>query len=186
MSCEKRTVRVWIGVPKQIVGTFPWQRPMKTIIANSAYRPCEINLRFAYNGSGRVARGKLRQRANLLLRGGATVRRSQRYLVLGFDDDGDARRHRHFVPRRPRLRIAAVPGMQPCVRRAKSAAVVLTPPSAGPYYPCYCADPWYCDDGWDLDVDPPHPPGSPRRYRSTSLSKVPYHPRNQGVSNVLP
>lgn len=27
-----------------------------------------------------------------------------------------------------------------------------TPPSAGPYYPSYCADPWYCDDGWDMDV----------------------------------
>ena len=82
MSCEKRTVRVWIGVPKQIVGTFPWQRLMKTIIANSAYRPCEINLRFAYNGSGRVV-GEAAAAGHLLLRGGATVRRSQRYLVLG-------------------------------------------------------------------------------------------------------
>ena len=25
-------------------------------------------------------------------------------------------------------------------------------PSAGPSYPSYCADPWYCDDGWDVDV----------------------------------
>jgi hypothetical protein len=43
-----------------------------------------------------------------------------------------------------------------------------TPPSAGPYYPGYCADPWYCDDGWDLDVVlpvPPRPggPGGPGR-----------------------
>lgn len=27
-----------------------------------------------------------------------------------------------------------------------------TPPIAGPAYPSYCADPWYCDDGWDMDV----------------------------------
>jgi hypothetical protein len=25
-------------------------------------------------------------------------------------------------------------------------------PVAGPAYPSYCADPWYCDDGWDMDV----------------------------------
>lgn len=43
-----------------------------------------------------------------------------------------------------------------------------TPPTAGPYYPGYCADPWYCDD-WDLDViiDPGPPgiggPGGPGR-----------------------
>ncbi|CCK58006.1 Conserved protein of unknown function [Mycobacterium canettii CIPT 140070010] len=30
--------------------------------------------------------------------------------------------------------------------------------TAGPYYPSYCADPWYCDDGWDLDVIVPLPP----------------------------
>lgn len=34
-----------------------------------------------------------------------------------------------------------------------------TPPTAGPYYPGYCADPWYCDD-WGLDVIiDPGPPG---------------------------
>ena len=34
-----------------------------------------------------------------------------------------------------------------------------TPPTAGPYYPGYCADPWYCDD-WGLDlVINPGPPG---------------------------
>lgn len=27
-----------------------------------------------------------------------------------------------------------------------------TPPSAGPAYPSYCSSPWYCDDGWDMDV----------------------------------
>jgi hypothetical protein len=31
-------------------------------------------------------------------------------------------------------------------------------PTAGPSYPSYCADPWYCDDGWDLDVVIPTPP----------------------------
>lgn len=31
-----------------------------------------------------------------------------------------------------------------------------TPPKA--YYPSYCADPWYCDDGWGIDVVvPPRP-----------------------------
>ena len=32
-------------------------------------------------------------------------------------------------------------------------------PTAGPVYPSYCADPWYCDDGWDVDVVLPLPPG---------------------------
>jgi hypothetical protein len=34
-------------------------------------------------------------------------------------------------------------------------------PTAGPYYPSYCADPWYCDDGWDVDVILPIRPGRP-------------------------
>ncbi|MFY9918987.1 MAG: hypothetical protein WAL26_11360 [Mycobacterium sp.] len=35
-----------------------------------------------------------------------------------------------------------------------------TAPIAGPAYPSYCADPWYCDDGWDMDVIVnPRPPG---------------------------
>ena len=35
-----------------------------------------------------------------------------------------------------------------------------TAPVAGPVYPSYCADPWYCDDGWDMDVIiNPGPPG---------------------------
>jgi hypothetical protein len=38
-------------------------------------------------------------------------------------------------------------------------------PSAGPAYPSYCADPWYCDDGWGVDVILPPPdfgrPGRP-------------------------
>ena len=41
-----------------------------------------------------------------------------------------------------------------------------TPPTAGPYYPSYCADPWYCDDGWGIDIDlnpgwPGNNPGRP-------------------------
>ncbi|WP_328361960.1 hypothetical protein OG976_11295 [Mycobacterium sp. NBC_00419] len=40
-----------------------------------------------------------------------------------------------------------------------------TAPVAGPVYPSYCADPWYCDDGWDLDLSLPRPPrpGGPGR-----------------------
>jgi hypothetical protein len=36
-----------------------------------------------------------------------------------------------------------------------------TPPQAGPYYPSACYDPWYCDNGWniDLDIDRPNRPG---------------------------
>jgi hypothetical protein len=34
-------------------------------------------------------------------------------------------------------------------------------PSAGPSYPSYCADPWYCDDGWDFDVILPIRPVRP-------------------------
>ena len=36
-----------------------------------------------------------------------------------------------------------------------------TPPSAGPAYPSYCADPWYCDDGWGLDINVPIRPIRP-------------------------
>jgi len=35
-----------------------------------------------------------------------------------------------------------------------------TPPKAG-YYPSYCADPWYCDNGWDVDIVIPRPPLRP-------------------------
>ncbi|PND55387.1 hypothetical protein CRM90_23010 [Mycobacterium sp. ENV421] len=43
-----------------------------------------------------------------------------------------------------------------------------TAPIAGPAYPGYCADPWYCDDAWgiDLDLSPrPNPPAPPPRPR---------------------
>ncbi|AKK30245.1 hypothetical protein [Mycobacterium sp. EPa45] len=37
-----------------------------------------------------------------------------------------------------------------------------TPPNAGPVYPGYCADPWYCDDAWGVDIDlNPRPPSRP-------------------------
>lgn len=38
-----------------------------------------------------------------------------------------------------------------------------TPPTAGPYYPGYCADPWYCNDDWGLDVIIDPGPGRPGR-----------------------
>lgn len=34
-----------------------------------------------------------------------------------------------------------------------------TPPSAAPVYPSYCADPWYCDDNFGVDVSWPIRPG---------------------------
>lgn len=37
-----------------------------------------------------------------------------------------------------------------------------TPPSGGPVYPGYCADPWYCSDDWGIDIDlDPGRPGRP-------------------------
>jgi len=131
---------------------------MKTIIANSAHRPCEINLRFAYNGSGRVV-GEAAAAGHLLLRGGATVRRSQRYLVLGLTMAA--------VP----VGIVTAPTAAADCTNAGAATVCAQgtvrgggpdAPTAGPYYPSYCADPWYCDDGWDVDVIlPPIRPGRP-------------------------
>jgi hypothetical protein len=36
-------------------------------------------------------------------------------------------------------------------------------PTAGPVYPSYCADPWYCDDDWGIDINlnPGRPGGGP-------------------------
>ena len=36
-----------------------------------------------------------------------------------------------------------------------------TPPTAGPYYPSYCPDPWYCGDDWGLDIIIDPGPGRP-------------------------
>ena len=43
-----------------------------------------------------------------------------------------------------------------------------TAPVAGPVYPGYCSDPWYCDDAWGIDIDlnpRPDPPPRPPRPR---------------------
>ena len=56
--------------------------------------------------------------------------------------------------------VVASPAMADCTS-AGSATVCAqgtvrgggpTAPVAGPAYPSYCADPWYCDNGWDMDV----------------------------------
>ena len=185
MSCEKRTVRVWIGVPKQIVGTFPWQRPMKTIIANSAYRPCEINLRFAYNGSGRVVGGSCGSGPPTSERGSGRAKKPT-LPCFGIDDDGDARRHRHL-----RYRVTRVCGLQRCgvcnrVCAGRSSRRWSYTAVGGALLPRLLCRPLVLRRRLGSRRRPPHSSGSPRRYRSTSLSKVPYHPRNQGVWNVLP
>jgi hypothetical protein len=83
------------------------------------------------------------------------VRRSQRYLILGL-----------VLTFAPVGVISASPASADCT--SAGAATVCAQgtvrgggadaPSAGPYYPSYCADPWYCDDGWDVDVVLPLPP----------------------------
>lgn len=83
------------------------------------------------------------------------MRRSQRYLILGL-----------VLTFAPVGVISASPASADCT--SAGAATVCAQgtvrgggadaPSAGPYYPSYCADPWYCDDGWDVDVVLPLPP----------------------------
>src|SRR6476661_3930862 len=105
-------------------------------MVNSTYPPGEIKLRFA------VADPPTSER-------GASVRRRQRYLVLGFVLS--------FVPVSVSI---ASPASADCTGAGYATVCAQgevrgggpTPPSAGTYYPSYCADPWYCDDGWDLDV----------------------------------
>ena len=77
------------------------------------------------------------------------MRSPQRYLILGL-----------AAAAAPITLLAAPPALADCT--SAGAATVCaqgdvrgggpTPPSAGPAYPSYCADPWYCDDGWDMDV----------------------------------
>lgn len=83
------------------------------------------------------------------------MRRSQRYLILGLT-----------LTAVPAGIVTATPASADCT--SAGAATVCaqgevrgggpSAPTAGPYYPSYCADPWYCDDGWDLDVIVPVPP----------------------------
>jgi hypothetical protein len=89
---------------------------------------------------------------------GAAVRRSQRYMILGLS-----------MTVIPVGIVTAVPASADCTNAG--AATVCAQgtvrgggpdaPSAGPSYPSYCADPWYCDEGWDVDVILPIRPGRP-------------------------
>jgi hypothetical protein len=88
------------------------------------------------------------------------VRRSQRYLILGLT-----------MTAVPVGIVTAIPASADCT--SAGAATVCaqgtvrgggpSAPQAGPVYPSYCADPWYCDDGWDLDVIIPPDFGRPGR-----------------------
>jgi hypothetical protein len=88
---------------------------------------------------------------------GAAVRRSQRYLVLGMT-----------LIAVPFGIDTAAPASADCTSSGNSTVCAQgtvrggsDAPSAGPVYPSYCADPWYCDDGWDVDVILPPRPGRP-------------------------
>jgi hypothetical protein len=165
---------------------------MITRIANSAYPPCEINLRFAYNGSGRVVMGSRGSGPPTSERGSGRAKKPT-LPCFGIDNGGTSRRHRH--------RVSRVCGLRRCRERDGVCAG-------------HCPRRWtQRPDGWavlprllrrpvvlrrrlgprrrHLASTSPNPPWRRRwyrrrRYRSRSLSKVPYHPRNQGVSNVLP
>jgi hypothetical protein len=88
------------------------------------------------------------------------VRRTQRYLILGLT-----------VASVPFGIVTATPALADC--NSAGAATVCAQgtvrgggpdaPQAGPVYPSYCADPWYCDNGWDVDVILPLPPNRPGR-----------------------
>jgi hypothetical protein len=89
---------------------------------------------------------------------GTAVRMSQRYLILGMSMTA--------IP----IGIAAAPTASAECTNAGAATVCAQgtvrgggpdAPSAGPSYPSYCADPWYCDNGWDIDVVLPIRPGRP-------------------------
>jgi len=168
---------------------------MITRIANSAYPPSEINLRFAYNGSGRVVGGSCGGGPPTSERGSGRAKKPT-LPCFGIDDGGGSRRDRHL-----RHRVTRVCGLRRCRERDGVCAG-------------HCPGRWSrCTHGGavlprllrrpvvlrrrlgprrrHLASTSPNPPWRRRwyrrrRYRSRSLSKVPYHPRNQGVSNVLP
>src|SRR3954470_23926077 len=86
--------------------------------------------------------GGLTAAGHLTSRRGAVVRRRQRYLsvVLALT----------FTPVGV---IAASPASADCVNSGNATVCAQgtvrgggQAPSAGPSYPSYCADPWYCDD----------------------------------------
>ena len=86
------------------------------------------------------------------------MRRSQRYLILGLT-----------LTAVPVGIVTAAPASADCTSAGNATVCAQgtvrgggpDAPSAGPYYPSYCADPWYCDDGWDVDVILPPRPGRP-------------------------
>jgi len=89
------------------------------------------------------------------------VRRAQRYLILGL-----------ISATVPIGIVTATPASADCVGAGNATVCAQgevrgggpSAPTAGPSYPGYCADPWYCDDGWDLDVVlPPIDIGRPGR-----------------------
>ena len=89
------------------------------------------------------------------------MRRSQRYLILGLT-----------LTAVPFGIVTAPPALADCVNSGGSTVCAQgtvrgggpDAPLAGPSYPSYCADPWYCDDGWDVDVIlPPRDFGRPGR-----------------------
>ena len=88
------------------------------------------------------------------------MRRSQRYLILGLT-----------MTLLPVVIETATPALADCSSAGYATVCAQgdvrgggpNAPTAGPVYPGYCADPWYCDDGWDVDVilGRPGGPGGP-------------------------
>ena len=87
------------------------------------------------------------------------MRSTQRYLILGLA----------MATAPITIVVASPPARADCTSAGASTVCAQgevrgggpTAPIAGPAYPSYCADPWYCDNGWDMDViiDRPGRPG---------------------------
>ena len=127
--------------------------------AKSRIRPAltGIDLRSAQSGSGALPGSVVA--AGRLIEEGAAVPSRQRYLILGV-----------AMTVMPVAVTVASPASAECVNAGGSTVCAQgavrgggpTPPSAGPFYPSYCSDPWYCDDGWGIDIDlNPGRPGRP-------------------------